>query len=55
MLTQDMLTQDMLTQDMLTQAVKKLKTNILPSITFFPKYYAFYGIMWENLVEPDNL
>lgn len=34
--------------------VKKIKTHILRSITFFPENYSVHERIWENMVEPDR-
>jgi hypothetical protein len=31
--------------------VKKIKTQILRPVTFFPESHAHYDIMWKNIVE----
>jgi len=34
--------------------VRKIKTRISYSITFFPENRAVYEIVWKNIVEPDK-
>jgi hypothetical protein len=34
--------------------VKKIKTHISYSITFFLEIHAVYEIMWKNIVDPDR-
>jgi len=37
-----------------TKVVDKIKTHILRSIIIFLENRAFYGIMWKNVVQPEN-
>jgi len=38
----------------LEKVVEKIKTHVLPSITFFPEDRALCEITWKNIVEPDS-
>jgi hypothetical protein len=38
----------------ISEVVEKMKRHILCSITFFPENHTVYGIMWQNIVEPDT-
>jgi hypothetical protein len=36
-----------------TKVVEKIKTHVLPLITFFPENLAVYEILWKHFVEPN--
>jgi hypothetical protein len=34
--------------------VEKIRTHVLCSINFFPKFMPFKEITWKNMVEPER-